>query len=721
MWGLCLGVLLIVSAPTPVLTLELGATTVERAAKAIADKAGVRVSAEPSVAREIVAFSVRDVTLADLLARLADAVGADFETTKEGGYRLFRSEETRRKQLSDHLSRAAKEFARARDELRKGARLDQDGDAAYYRAWLDRQARLADLADEERFFAGKRLDTERSEARFGIRLLDGVRPEDVARIPLGEFRLFRARPTARQFRLDLSDSTAIARFARERSAHVSVKPAPKPGEAYEAIAPVRGDTYRMVHLPLEEPVGDELVEPVVFVGRRLELRGALDMRALAITRTGRFVEVWADLAVPYQGLDGFRVPKPPDGLPCEQDRVHETVNAREFFERTSPTDSPDFSPISEGLSAKLQDPGSHEPWAFVTEALFQIARDGDVNFVFSPNDPTFTSIVRACAPQRAVTELYRALARDEYRLDHRGAWLTIAPADPVAAREAFLDRARLGAYSRAIARQGYADFRTRCLIATPIGVSRFGSPSGFAGMLLGITTRQEGVSNVWPVEDLWKRTLGELPDAQWRALERGEAIAALGLTGAARQAVEALFYGGYLAVLREDASGGVSEGLIGESPTFAYPLALPPSLALSLTLVSEDGLVGVGATSRVRAAEARTLQGWARAQAWRERLHEPPIESVLRPASLLHRTYRLSVGPWYGPYQAEDFVCDFGQPGHTLDALPATIASRYAGLLELERGRANASRVETGQKPPPPPTARDPAGPSKESPRFRIK
>ncbi|MCW5942294.1 MAG: hypothetical protein KIS66_08675 [Fimbriimonadaceae bacterium] len=730
MWslGLCAVVTVGVPARTllrnPTVTLERSAVTLERAAKEVSEKTGIIVRADPAIGKEVVAFRARDARLSDVLGKIADAVGVDLESTKEGGYRLFLSEETRRAQTAAHDARLADEFRRIREELTKGARLDQDGDASYFRAWVARRAKVADLTDEERYFAEQRLDTERSEARFGLRLLQGVRPEDAARIPPGEFRLFRSQPTARQLKLSLDNPSAVlARFVRERRAHVALKPPPKPDEAVEAAVPARSSSaYRMVHLPLEEPVPEDLAEPIVFIGRRLDQRGALDLRALAATREGRIIEVWSDLAVPDQGLDGFRIPKVPEGLPGETERFRETVAAREFFERTRATESPIADSISGELAALLKRPEEVDPWSFVTEALFQIPRDGRVSIAFSPVDPTYSNIVRACAPERTFGDLFRALVLGGYRLDHRDGWLTIAPTDPVAARAAFLDRTRLGAFARAVALRGYADFRSRCLVATPIEVSRFGSPSALSEMLLGVMTREQGISNVWPVDELWRRALGELPDSQWRALDRGDVVSVLSLTGTSKRAVEALFYGGYLTMLRQAPDGAGTEGMTSESPTFAHPLALPASLALTLAVRSEEALVGVGGSSRVRFGDVRTLEGWANAQAWQERFGEPKIESVLRPGRQVRREYRLEVGGWFGPFTATEFVCDFARPGFTLDALPVGLAMRFAPLLELARGRANASRVDVGRKPPPPWTfPAGPSGPTKESPPIRIK
>lgn len=386
--------------------------------------------------------------------------------------------------------------------------------------------------------------------------------------------------------------------------------------------------------------------------------------------------------------------------------------SREFFERTRATETPSTDPISIALAGLLQRPEDTDPWAFVGDALLQLARDGDVNLVFAPLDPTYSNVVRACASDRPVADLYRSLEVGGYRTAYRDGWLAIAPQDPVEARDSFLDRGRMGEFARRVAREGYADLRSLCRVSTPIGVSRFGSPHALTEMLLGVMVRSTGIDFVWPVAPLWRRALGELSDAQYAALDRGEAVPVLALAGRATSAADALFFGGHLSLLRTDGSGEGDECFAVESPTFAFPLALPPSLALRLDSDREEGLVAIGGSSRVRFAETRTLQGWAYAQAWRERLSEPPVAGVLRPATLVHRTFRITVGPLFGRYLTDEFVCDFARPGFTLDSLPPEIAQRYAPLLELERGRANAARVDVGRKKPPPPSGTaEPGGP----------
>lgn len=679
-------------------------------AEACEERLGVKVVASPEVADQVVVFAVRETAPEELLKRVADAVGGELERDHEGIYRLFRSPRLAEQQRRDHETMVAAEFSRIRDRLVRGAALDREADREFLDAWRADRARFDEVERDARYFLEREHQMRESAYRFGARLLQGVALQDVGPIGAERFRVFRATPTSKQFKLNLAPARELARLRAERAFFLASEPPPERSQASEVAPPRIGPEGPRV-LMGREPVPEDIEDVVLLVGRsRFDLWRFI---AYGVSRDG-LVELWDWNSTAFETAEGFQVPEPPRELRVLNQKFLPVAETREFYRCLMFTQGGGRAQASEALLAKIADPVAHEPYAFLGPSIMQVADAMGVNLVAHISDGAYRNVRLATEPERSFGDLFGVLARLHESKREEG-WLTIQPRNHHLARLQSVDRAALKRYAEVVQRDKVPSVRERSLVSSRIENDSTSNPVASVTALLGwVSNDNDPYSIIWSGQSAWRALVGSLSHDQWAVLAAGRPLQLVALQGRAKAALEDVVFGSVpffddAALAAADVRAAFDRpmpihffGRLAEMPTQSWVAGVPPFGELRLQVTDEPALLSVTDVSTAPIARTRSLEQLAFEAAWAERRRESRPDATYAVGRRQMLKLTVGVGRAQTSYWAQQFA---GEAARALPfgELPETLREAYARALERARIEVAAARI-ADDKPPPPPT-----------------
>lgn len=471
-------------------TLRSPAKSAKALLAELSQSTGVAMTTAPQTAGEILLLSVTNVPLKDLMNKIAEAAGAEWQQDS-AGWRLIRSQGLANKQDRELLEARA---ARIRAEIEKIAK-----SVAAQPRWTAAEARRAYEGEAGRgavapapsltFQLGQEMGQQRFEmprsrpnspvARALSRVLVGMNPADLASLAAGTRTVFALGPTRAQRPLPGKAVAAMQSFATEQALYAQSN---SEGSAAEGAGPrwaLRGQDSRA-----QWPAGG--VAECLFVVTRRADADSLQCELKVADREGRFF-AQASRSINPRASDGQ--PSAASGAAIaekplqisEPGTQHATLLSRAFaggdgfrFVSTSGGDNvfmtvassaaltgtatPASAPIEAAAEwrERLARPDLFEPLGFAVSDLYlsyTAALGG--NLVACLPDSVLMPLSRRSLQTLTPAELAR-ISRADLGLGIRTAdgWTVVTPRFPSLSRSTRIDRGALASMIAGIVRQG---------------------------------------------------------------------------------------------------------------------------------------------------------------------------------------------------------------------------------------------------------------------------
>lgn len=735
-------------------SLDIPPSRLPEALKAIESRTGVSLLAGTPLANEVVMIRVRDVPLADVMNRLAETVGAEWQ--REGaGYRLSRSvaQEQRDARAAAQARQRAiqKAIDAALAELRRRPRLDEATvrDMMGELPWPDRPTappgggrgageRLVPRID----LRGALVATPGGRAAAQIASLIGA--GELARIEPGQRVVYSTRPTPMQRPLVGAALGIVQRMIEEERVFQEVTL-----DMVRSRFPAIDDAMSRGGRSRNEPSGP--IAKVLFIvtpGRAEGRPGrgafrapwqmpveivALDAQGRQVTRNLGLLEISEDEAAPTGDAGGEPIAfsdeakawaraiqfgsRRPGGGPFGGGPIAEVVGAVFSF---GPEDQDDSAlKVADRLRQAMADPLQNEPLAFYVGPAF-LAAAGDENLIASLPDDLLTSLAPAVNAGITTGNLL-ARAASEWNLDVRreGGWMLVAPENRTAARFARIDRAALAAVLSVVSQgrnlsldelAAYAARRPRGATSWDLALWRILNP-------VSAGTQASQLFGNYEALRLW----GLLDTGARQTLLRGQALSLTAIGGPLRAHIDDLVWNSWDGP-RQMASGAPATG--AASSVSVAAVAPPgrrggPMGAMMFANVERTELLpnGIpqGATLRLRVAADPAGAVWAQHSSGQGRIlslgelafqrarernpgllpgpDRGPRFDLYQPAKSTIYVFELSLAPNVNMVRAlNDYQLDPSARPGSYDALPGSIRDRVEEIASgIRRG------VEEGQ------------------------
>lgn len=615
---------------TPKVTLRTGTTTLAQALTALSSKTGQSLDAIPRLRGEVVLVEVEDAPVADVLAKLATAVGAEWEKTS-GGYRLVLGTELERTQIAALRAARAEAIQRTladRTKTMGDGRLDDAaiqklvGDAQRVQDDLERQMRDGSRTGGSVFVnaisSRPTPGTPMPADRTMFRILLAIGSAELAKIEPGERVVWSTAANQTQIRMPVQAQTALAEFVADHN---------RIAQAVRDSGKPTGDPTRQLSVRLSGLV-DLQSRPIGRIGKAL----------LVIHREVGENVLFVQLRVTDgQGTDAanastvipFEAPAEPVALSLKNPsaKVAPGPLAKEFAEllrsanqrgSSFPTDdgviravrvvtvSGEAMPESEATNPvtltkewaeRLANPEAADPLSFIVGDSLRRAISGqNVNLIACLPDALIESTSRALTSGEPTVAAVLALAgSNAVSVRQAEGWITIAPRFPTEHRALRLDRAALGQTLRrglAQARLGLDDIANYARAQTsPLAME--GVDAAYFALLANLIAEADTIRSLAPRRDMLRfYAASSVP--QRNALFAGQPLALGNLNAAQGQALKRMVFGsGFMSPLtlngNRDLMGGPG-GLLSE-PTELLPAGIPRNGLLTCRLEEQPSVV----------------------------------------------------------------------------------------------------------------------------------
>jgi hypothetical protein len=567
----------------PPVSIELSAGRLDQAVEALERASGRRLECAANLGAEVVVLAVVDRPVEEVMGRLAEVVGGDWETVGNAQRLVRRSVPSRDPE-------GARKIAAWLEANRPG-RFDADD-----LAWRMKQGIAAFSPRAESPL--REMDAKGPAARALARAVEAIGVASLAGLPLRTRVVYANRPTAAQ--RALAAEPLLGAYFNERNAWASA--ARRAG-----VAPPRSQnvTYLANELmvrrkPLAQPPARVLFEAY---------RDGIDApwaRVRLIDGSGRIVdEAQATLAPSSAMPNGSPVAgRTPLSLSEDGEAILKAFGSFNGGPR------PDLLPPD--LRARMIDAKAHEPMGFVTgETFARIARRrGRSLAVCLPDFPLVAGWVSPDDKRPSEEQYLANLTQMKFQVREVDGWLLAHRTQPVPR----VDRAVLSAYLRR------RDAGEMSLEEEAEWAARLPHPydNWLPGSLQYLVFGRQINEGEWNDPDVL-RFYGNLTPAQRRAAEAGMAIRSL--TAEQRTQLSAILFGrnSVLKVERErppqeedEASEAFPLGDLFDEPTEALPNGLPAEGRMALHRSQEEiAVVPLQGTERAQDPQAMTARDLA--------------------------------------------------------------------------------------------------------------
>lgn len=556
------------------ITYETRAVPLVRLLDELSARTGTDLRCEARLRTAPMVVSVTDVETTDLLAKIAEVVGAEWRKEKDHELLAQSPAQIRKEErvsLATQIDKVRRALAGGIKDLQPNfEKQDADG---LFNSLATLKARLADDRQNRALtsaYGDMALRTPLNRAL--IRLVQTIPPEDIARAD--ERTVFALNPTAKQRPLGPGADRILADFVREQTVWVDALRRLDPEEKYASPSvrepmgqrdvPASADAVRVV-LTRRVPA-EYLFSLVVISGNPLEAGRPWTQWAARSPEMDRIYEtIWSSTK------DGSK-PIPLTALSEELARQLRASGRGEGGVRVGPD-----------LKAWLLDPVAHEPMDLVpSECLLEVARARGKPLVAWIPDVQLPLLTSAASQGALTLRTHEQFIRAELgsmALREESGWVLGIPDDPVLTRRRFTDRQATKGLARAIEEKGGVRLIDYARYAASTGGSRHEHGGPLSMLLLDPTSGVEMGQMNWSALKVY----GSLTDQQLRDLTNGGRLRVDRMTPAQKRFVEELAYASEINRAANTTTAGFST--IGKTaePTVALAGGLPADAELTLT------------------------------------------------------------------------------------------------------------------------------------------
>lgn len=574
-------------------SLNLRASRTPTVLAELSKVAGVKLEAANSAMDDVLVVAVKDVTVADLLKRIATTTASEWKPI-DGGFRLVPDPITRRKQ------RAAEEKARI-DALNKDIQ----------KKWDEATKASADAKGTGSVTIG----AQSASAAFSsggpgqktiIKLIAGVERGLLSDVRKGDRIVFSTSPTPMQRPLAANAIGLIDQFVVEHNAAAAKNKRQSSAEEDKMLAAMPAFIREMAGR--EGKRIENATKALLIVSRQsildmvqCEMRLYDDKGAVVGSEQMSLNEGDLMSMVEEMDLDPTKPKKPKKEEPGNQTPIEYSEDSK-AFEGLKTAFSTASIKISPDTLKKIRNPESYDPLSFAsTDEVLSCGKSLGLNVVANLPDSAASVMGNMVGGKQTVASVLAKLGGDKElkRIDDAG-WLTILPAKPERARQERLSRSALGTLVRAAADKGMAslDDMANYALAAPDPMEG-GIGQEWLTMFVpgGVSMTMNGITS-WDM----LRFYGALDPATRVTLSRGGRMMLSNLNAIQRTALMKMVYGagGRLEVRRQGdpeatdmftkmimqfAGGGGRDYL--EEPTESLAGGLPGDGYLTLAVESE--------------------------------------------------------------------------------------------------------------------------------------
>lgn len=717
-------------------TLTLPAVEIKEALRQLSTQTGLKFEASGRVTGEPLLLDVRDVTVQDLMPRIAAAMKAEWEKIPDG-FRLTRSPALDRQQENAELAARTvgikKGLQRYLDEHQQMGQWDAETIAKLVEA--EKKQRERTMKDIERNLSGDNtmmisMASNGSKTPAGTALyeiLKGINARDLAQIQPGARVVYSSNPTPMQRSSSFDARLAINRFV---AAHnmlanaVANEPALPNKVTFQGgldlqAKPITGGTGKLLLIVNRQAADSPLT---------LHLKIA-DPSGKIIASSQAFVDVTetpaeTKLSAPSKAI---KLSEPSDELvkllKDDGESSRSSVNVMEINgDRVvmSSGDPEAGKPISPALLDKLIHPDKVDPLSlFVSEALIQASAAKGTNLVASPPDAAFGAYAGALSKESNAGTVLGLVGQAGMTAEEKDGWLVLSPTSPFASRQGRMSRGALGNLLRSIVGAGYARLNEMGAYAASLPVYREekGPDDHYLQVISPAAYRD--YRDMLAMSEGMLVLYGMLSSEQRRVLESGQNLLARNLGPGPSAQVSNIIYnrpsglpmirGEGMSMMMAVSSGG-DEGdappefgndSLSKEPTEIYPTGIPVLASLTLKVTPEEAVFSRLSGSRdgrfFTAGELGMMQGMAEREASTGSGIRPQNFTKFRNANLAKLEMKLAMTEKQN--QSARLRDAWVQPNSldvAMDALPAAFLKKIRDAQERMRN------IRVGEGSPPP-------------------
>lgn len=547
------------------ITLNAGVTTIRNLLPLLQQASGVAFHVATSTADEVVLLDVRDVSLSEVMTRLAEAVGAGWERDS-AGYRLVYPSELVKKQDREYLAfrteRIAEELVAQSARLQSAPKLDSDQVRA---EMLRRQE--AERAIREAIRNQQPPPINSAQASGGsvlepahralVRALQALGADALASLAEGRREVYALTPTRVQRRLPSSMKQIVEQFVAENNEFAELYgESRESGGASDSVIIIGGQSARRkitgplaeVHLILERGI------------RETDIRARIrffDGDGNVIGQAFQQLAIVEDLRVRTEPEGLGTTPIALSGLAKEHAALLSApadASRRMAFVATSQgqmatltvsgdSDNGERLNLSDDLKALLRQPATRDPLSFaVAELLAAMNPDRKLQFVACLPDRVLFDLNQRAIQGTNPLNVYRLLTQfHTMDVAISDGWLTIRPKYPSKDRFWRVDRKALQSLIASTVSNGHASLDALGTYATD--APQPSSSRTIEGAYLRGINRQAGqaFSQVIPNWNMLK-LYHSLGAARVRALAQGAPLQLSSLTASQLALVTQMTY-----------------------------------------------------------------------------------------------------------------------------------------------------------------------------------
>ena len=564
-------------------------STVAKSVKQICEELEkqTKVPIEPSVPAqtEVLVIDVKDVTLKDLMTKIAKVTSAEWEKG-DSRIRLVRDTETIRREANEEIDFYAKTITKsmqkALDRATKLPPFDERA-AEHYKTEYEAlsEQRNSESASMDVYKRITSLEQSNPSGRLLDRLSVCLDPVRLASMRQDECFIFSTAPNRMQFPLTHQAAAAIQQFRKEwaiwaeftqktesspqywQREDQGLRSGKQPGKILVSCRWAQMKSAISITLQVLSPEGGILTERVTSlpVDDSLEIEGQTKRDDPATKVIPGSTIAFSPLALAWS------------------DHVREIMNNQPVTKSTA----------ADEVMQWAANPEKNDPLSLhASEAILALAKSKGRNLVANmPDQSILIGVMAAMGITKTNLEYFDLLQKiSSMRFDDDGKWLVAYSKLPSRSRRERFDRHSLGQVMNALLGRGYLtlDEMAGFAVANDRNALSEISLMGFTVIagnlsLLGTLVEYHDILGLY----------GSLSLAQKQALLKGDTIGYQNLLGVQRQRFERLYYGNNSS-RSMSRSMTTREGLLTSSetiPTEAYPNGLPSQSSIQVKMTNK--------------------------------------------------------------------------------------------------------------------------------------
>lgn len=574
---------------TQKVTFTIRAAPAKRVIQEIADKTGVSMLVSSQTADNVLAIKVKDVTLQQLMDKIAETLHGDW-TKEQAGYRLGRAPEKAEKDRKDELAQTVAAFKATIDEKLKKAGPMKPFDQSTARLLAEKLANLNKEPDDSntKYRLLEATGKEGPAGRAMRRLLESLDPATVANTPENMRVVYSNLPTKSQRPLPLLGGTVLKGFTQEQNLWTDV---------VKAI-PTEANQSRSGNDPLWNRIAVTETPKILLAIVKQPFGIGADLELIFAKPNGQVIARAREQLTPdMEQFQQEMTKSSANSTPVELTPLSKKLlkKMQSFQRARDPNDQPDPE-----LLKALAEPEKNDPLSFATtDALFAMADEKAENVVAYVPDVMFAVNLPFGDGQQLTTSQIRSVMKILHvQADEENGWMEIMPMNPTLNRTLYLDRNVLGTFLRSIQKEGRASLDAIAAYALVCPTTQFdllGMPlAGLFDPALGGQIEGERLYAY--------RFYGAMSPSMRQAMRNNGKVSLSSLTPKQKQTLELMVYssnpnlnyGQPMPTAVDSASGIDLWDNINREPTEALPNGIPADGSVTFYLTDSQVLLSGG-------------------------------------------------------------------------------------------------------------------------------